>query len=358
MKILHLVTSLDFGGVERRMEILSKYPSSSNKLTFCALGGGGRAYQIMSENGANVRLLGCDFRIFRVGTLLSLLRYINRLRPDIIHAHGAEANFYGGLAGLLLRVKVRIAEEIGIPSYSKKSKQVFRLVFKMYHSVIAMSPAVKEFLCNRNVVDSDKIDLVCNPVLMSSVLKSDYVSGDCVDFSYLGRLEKVKNPDGLLRAFHLFLDQGGSAKLHFIGDGSLAVNLKDYVAVHGLNKHVFFHGYSSDPFSILLKTDVVVQPSHSEGFSLALVEAMSCGLPALATPFGGALDLLEDGGGWLISSSEDQDILEGLNRVIQEKSEIKVQGEKALDVVGNRFDAREYSGELDMYYSLLMKQLQ
>ncbi len=358
MKVLHLVTSLDYGGLERRMEILSKYPSSSNKIKFCALGGGGRAYQVMSENGADVHLLGCDFRIFRVGTLLSLLRYINRSKPDIIHAHGAEANFYGALVGFLLRVRVRITEEIGIPSYSKKSKQLFRLVFKMCHSLIAMSPAVKDFLCNKNVVDGDKVDLVYNPVLMSSVLKSDYISGDCVDFAYLGRLEKVKNPDGLLRAFHLFLDQGGSAKLHFIGDGSLAVELKEYVAVHGLNKYVFFHGYSSDPFSILLKTDVIVQPSHSEGFSLALVEAMSCGLAALATPFGGALDLLQHGGGWLISSSKDQDILEGLSRVFDDKSEIKAQGEKALDVVGNRFDARLYSGELDRYYSLLIKRLQ
>lgn len=359
MRVLHLITSLDFGGLERRMEILAKYPSSKNEIVFCALGGGGEAYSKMSSFGSQVHLLNCDFRIFTIKTFLKLFKFIKKNKVDVIHSHGAEANFYGMLVGFLLGVRLRVAEEIGIPSYSQRSKRVFSYVFRMAHALIAMSPAVKLFLAKEKVLSEAKIDLVYNPVLLSERHKLSYFSSGVIVFAFLGRMEKVKNPDGLLRAFNKLIKKGNCARLIFVGDGSLEEGLKKYSSDNGLDDYVTFHGFSPEPFSILMNADVIVQPSHTEGFSLALVEAMSAGLPALSTPAGGAEDLLINGGGWLIPSSSDNDIYDGLKIVLKSQKSIESEGSKAVKVIGKKYDAKLYAQMLDDYYHdlILSKEL-
>lgn len=354
MKVLHLVTSLDFGGLERRMEILSKYPSSKNEIVFCALGGGGDAYKKMCSANARVHLLNRDFRIFSLKTFVSLLKFVKKEKFDVIHSHGAEANFYGLLVGFFLRVRVRVAEEIGIPAYSKKSRRMFSFVFRFAHSLIAMSPAVKSFLSSNSVIPEGKINLVYNPVILSEKYKLSYISSGHVVFAFLGRLEEVKNPDGLLRAFNELIKNGKDARLVFIGDGSLAESLKNYSSENALCDYVTFHGFVADPFPMLMEADVIVQPSHTEGFSLALVEAMSAGLPALSTPAGGAESLLAKGGGWLMPTSKDKDIYEGLSFVLSSKGSIKVEGGKAVELIGKNYDAKIYAGKLDDYYHNLV----
>ena len=354
MKVLHLVTSLDFGGLERRMEILAKYPSSRNEMVFCALGGGGETYSKMRSLGAQAHLLECNFRIFNFGAFIKLLKFVKRAKVDVIHSHGAEANFYGMLVGFFLRVRVRVAEEIGIPTYSDKSRRIFSFVFRLAHSLIAMSPAVKMFLTIEKVLSETKIDLVYNPVLLSETHKEYYFSSGVITFAFLGRLEKIKNPDGLLRAFNELIKNGKNARLIFIGDGSLAESLKEYSLDNNLGDHVIFHGFSPEPFSVLMDADVIVQPSHNEGFSLALVEAMSVGLPALSTPVGGAETLLVNGGGWIMKSSNDNDLYAGLDAVLYNKKKISEEGQKAIYAIGEHHDAKIYAQKLDDYYEGLI----
>ena len=336
------------------MEILAKYPSSQNEIVFCALGRGGKTYSKMYSLGAQVHLLNCDFRIFNLVTFVRLLKFVNRAKVDVIHSHGAEANFYGLLVGFFLRVRVRVAEEIGIPAYSEKSRRIFSFVFRLAHSLIAMSPAVKTFLTKQKVLPETKIDLVCNPVLLSDTHKQSYFYSGVITFAFLGRLEKVKNPDGLLRAFNKLIKSGKNARLIFVGDGSLTESLKEYSSNNNLSEYVTFHGFNPEPLTILINADVIVQPSHNEGFSLALVEAMSAGLPALSTPVGGAENLLINGGGWVMKSSNDNDLYTGLNAVLHNQKDISEEGQKAIDAIDERYDAKIYSQKLDSYYEGLI----
>ena len=69
----------------------------------------------------------------------------------------------------------------------------------------------------------------------------------------------------------------------------------------GLTEKVKLWGYQSDPAELIRQCHVYVQPSISEGFGLALVEAMGCGVPVIATAVGGAPEIIKDGEtGWLL----------------------------------------------------------
>lgn len=350
MKIVHLVTALDFGGLERRMEILSHYPSKTNELVFCSLSKGGATYQKMLANDSNVHLLNCDPKIFRINTYLTLRKFLKSEKPTVIHTHGAEANFYGQLAGFELGIKIRVAEEIGIPSSSKKAQFVFSKIFKLSHSVIAMSPIVKNFLIDKKFVQSHKVDLVYNPVLVSD-LKKTHQNKTKIKFIFIGRLESVKNPIGLLRAFKALLTNHTAVELIYVGDGTLRNELEKLIDSENIGDFVKCLGFVSDPLSIARECDVVVQPSHTEGFSLALVEAMSCGLPAVATPVGSAKELIVDNiSGWVVNSSKDSDILIGLERAVKAKDQLFEMGRIAADKVYDNHSPNLYAEKLDNFY--------
>jgi glycosyltransferase involved in cell wall biosynthesis len=350
MKVVHLVTSLDFGGLERRMEILSLYPSIKSELIFCALGKGGATYEKILSHRSQVHLLECDPKIFNLKTFMKLREFFKKIRPDVLHTHGAEANFYGHLAAVALGIKVRVAEEIGIPNLSPLARISFSNVFRLPQAVIAMSPVVKEFLAENNIVRNEKIHLVYNPVLLSDK-KKNADNNIKTRFIFIGRLEEVKNPLGLLRSFHKLLSERQDIELVYVGDGSQRKEIEAYIENEDIGEHISCVGFSSDPLSIALSCDVVVQPSHSEGFSLALVEAMSCGLPAVVTPVGSAYVLIEnDVNGWVVGSSEDKDIFNGLKKAVNQRSHLFDMGINAANKVSTRHDPKLYAEKLEDFY--------
>ena len=100
-------------------------------------------------------------------------------------------------------------------------------------------------------------------------------------FGSVGRCVKGKRHLELLRAFHLALNQGQDIYLAIVGDGELRGELLAYVAEHQLQSRVYLPGYVAQAVRYLAAFDVFVFPSESEGFSIALLEAMALSLPTL-----------------------------------------------------------------------------
>jgi len=116
---------------------------------------------------------------------------------------------------------------------------------------------------------------------------------------YAGRLSYVKGVDVLIEAWPRL---EARAQLCIVGDGEDAAALREHaVRLRGVR----FVGPVRDPAPFLRAADVAVMPSRSEGLSVALLEAMSCGLSTVATAVGGSPDVIEDGVDGLLVPPED-----------------------------------------------------
>ena len=121
--VVHVVTSLDFGGVESHMETLATHAGeSSMRLMFCAIGGGGSVARRMTAAGADVVCMDKPIRLPCLSAIAGLYRMFRRTRPLVVHTHGAEANVCGLIAAWLARVPVRVGEEIGMPDHGRKAR--------------------------------------------------------------------------------------------------------------------------------------------------------------------------------------------------------------------------------------------
>ena len=114
-------------------------------------------------------------------------------------------------------------------------------------------------------------------------------------FGCAARMVPVKRHQDLIDAFARIATDHPQASLVLVGRGPLEAELGHQVAQHGLTDRVIFHGEEADMASLLPLLDTFVLASSTEGSSNAILEAMACGLPTIATAVGGNTELIDAG---------------------------------------------------------------
>lgn len=122
--------------------------------------------------------------------------------------------------------------------------------------------------------------------------------------AFVGRLDRQKNPLGLLEAMGRLDAAGEPAELICIGDGPLRPEMERAIARQRLDRRVRLLGLRSreEIARLLPAADAFVLPSAYEGMPIALLEALACGLPAAVTPVGEVARVVKDGGNGTIAA--------------------------------------------------------
>ena len=118
-----------------------------------------------------------------------------------------------------------------------------------------------------------------------------------------GRFVHKKGFDLLLRSLSRLAEY--DIRLHLAGDGIERQRLMELATALNIDKKVHFAGWQDDIRSFLLQGDLFVLPSRYEPFGIAVLEAMACGLPIVATKCHGPVEILDAGSAWLCDADED-----------------------------------------------------
>ena len=130
----------------------------------------------------------------------------------------------------------------------------------------------------------------------------------------VGELTKRKNHEIVLRALQELNDP--SIQYAICGVGNLQPYLESLVQELGLQQQVHFLGYRMDIPDMMHTADCFLFPSLQEGLPFALMEAMSCGLPIIASRIRGNVDLIDDPeGGILCDVHSSSDFSAAIQRV-------------------------------------------
>lgn len=319
-KVVHVVTSLHFGGVERQMQIIAKFDTGEEHTRFfVALGPGGAAEKAIRLAGQEVSCLDCRPSVYSLGTFWALYRLLRKRRPDVVHTHGAEANFLGLPAAFLAGVPVRIGEEMGVPTHSAKARMGFRIAYGLAHRVIAISPVVADFLVKSNEVPASKLRMLEYPVTKPEIdIRKNSVERQRPRCGYVGRLVSWKNVDAIIESLAELARRGRPFDLWIIGDGPQRDELAQLASKQQVASYVHFIGFQERPQNYLADCDLfILSSSEREGYCLALVEAMACGIPTIATRVGIAPGVIHDGEtGWLVPPGDREALTEVLDNVL------------------------------------------
>lgn len=176
---------------------------------------------------------------------------------------------------------------------------------------------------------------VFRPGIDVTELKKRYGIRDEKILMFVGRLHPVKRLDLLLRAVKQ-LDQ--KFKLFIVGTGALENELKEMAESFGVADKVLFTGavpYSEVPKFINM-ADLMVMTSSIEGQPRVLIEAMSCGTPAVGTNVFGIRDTIDDGVTGYLASDDPCDIAEQISKALENDAFPQMCRSVALEKYSNK----------------------
>lgn len=354
MKVVRITTSLNFGGVERNFELHAKYHRKADyELIMVSLAGGGRAEKFIQSCGIRIVLLNTVPRIPSISTLLKLYRFLRSEKPDVVHGACAEGIFFGLLAGWLARVPTRIGEEIGIPSHSRMARILFGLVYRTAYKAYGISLAVSAYL-QKYEVKASKVETIYYPIDVAAIIPSRVRASPPYVIATVCRLEEVKNLPSLL---YLMVElqkrrPRENFEAWFLGDGSQRASLEKLAADLELNQVVRFFGYLERPLEVLKDADLFILPSFKEGFGLACIEAIQCGIPVVVSRSGGMTEYISDGvNGYLFEPTSPEELLEKTEKVIDLSSSERAElTSRALHTIMNLFHPDRYLENLNCLY--------
>lgn len=358
MKIVKILTELDFGGVEKVSQLaalgIKKY--SDIELEIWALGKGGRVAEALKEKGIPIKVWERNPRIPNWKLIIDLKKALTAHKADIVHTAGAEANFHGLLAAKLAKVRVRIGEEIGFPKHHKVWEWIFKLVYHTAHKVVAISEAVKEYIVNKGEVDHKKVSVIYNPAYLSSFEGNGKEGNFPFTFIMVNRLTAIKNiPDALKSLANIIHGSPYEPNIHIIGEGEERASLELLVAKLEIEENVKFLGFQADVAAFLNRSDVFLIPSFSEGSSVALAEAMMAGLPSIVTKVGGASEIIgESNSAKVIDPHNPQSIENAMLQFLQMPEEERLEMGKRAQKEAKKYSVENYvKNLLSLYHSLL-----
>jgi L-malate glycosyltransferase len=312
-------------------------------------------------------------RVFGMGALraaLDLRRFIRSERVQVVHTFFESADLLGGLVAKLSGVPVVISSrrDMGILR-STRHRIAYRLMSSLFSQVQAVSGAVRDQTIRADHIDPHKVVTIPNGIEIDKLAAADgaadlhrtlglgYASPLIVT---VGHIRRVKGFDVLLRAAAEVCRAYPKATFLIAGtvqEPDCDRELHDLVRQLNLERNVRFLGKleNEDVWSLLKLCDVFCQPSRSEGMSNALLEAMGCGLPCVATAVGGTPEVLEDGRtGYIVPSEDWQATANRILALLDDPEGARKMGLQARRVVEERFSAQTMMRSMVGMYDQLL----
>lgn len=308
-RLVYVIDKLGRAGAQSHLhQLASRLDRGHFTPEVCCLLRGGPLADSLGTLGVPVEELGVG-RIYGPRGWAALFRLARRLRRDraqIVHTYLVSANLFGSLAGRLAGVPAVITSrrDMGFSRNWRLRLVEERLVNPFVDRVVAVCPAVAAETIRERGLDPRKVVTIPNGVDCEEWDPARYsreevrselgLAPDEPAIGVVASLSPVKGHADLLRAAALVLARR-RARLVLVGDGPLRSELEALARQLGVREQVVFAGVRGDVARLMRGFDLVTIPSHSEGLSNTLLEAMAMARPVVATAVGGNSDVLRDG---------------------------------------------------------------
>jgi glycosyltransferase involved in cell wall biosynthesis len=319
MRILHVLPSLAPGGMEHLVVQLTQDATEHGDSVAVASGPGAWVDRVTAAGADHIALPASSRRAAAgmVAATARLAHAIRRLRPHVVHAHNVRATALARLALLAAPHRAVLMPTLhGVDPADYQAAS--RVLSHTARRVIACAPAVARSLQAAGF-PGDRIDVITNGAALQPAgsrrqaeLRASLALGQAPLVVGLGRLVEQKNWPVFIEAASRLDEHGPSFAV--AGAGPLRQQLVDLASRH--EHPVRFLGVVDDVAALLGIAACVVSTSSWEGLPLTLLEALSLGVPVVATAVDGVTDLVPAGAALLVPPGDPAAVSTAISRIL------------------------------------------
>jgi GalNAc-alpha-(1->4)-GalNAc-alpha-(1->3)-diNAcBac-PP-undecaprenol alpha-1,4-N-acetyl-D-galactosaminyltransferase len=336
MKIGFLIYSLQGGGAERMVSRLANdMTGKGNEVSIFLLDDTNQAYNLNKE----VKIRSCKVRkeknkILRIIKGVSSIRKIfKEERPDVVLAFTISMVPFALVGSIGLPIKIIGAERTNPKVLSKAYKLAVKLASPFCDGYIFQTKGARN--CYPKIVQ--KKSIVIGNIAPSIEIKNTNIFAENIKICSVGRLNKDKDFQTLVKAFYIFVQKYPNTLLSIFGDGNQKSELQEMVHKLGINEKVIFNGFVTNITDRMQEHNIFVFSSKAEGMPNALLEAMASGLDCISTDCKfGPSDLIEEGSnGWLVPVGDSEAIANRVEWIVNHP-------EKHLEICKNAAEVQKH----------------
>jgi glycosyltransferase involved in cell wall biosynthesis len=269
--------------------------------------------------------LASDIKAF-----ISIVREIQRFKPNVIHTHTSKAGFLGRIASIIsLQPSIRVHTFHGhlLSGYFGPVKTWLvvlaeKVLALFTHELLAVGTKVRQDLLDAGIGSLDKFG-VMPPGLAISPLppkgesrESFGIVSTKLQFAFIGRVTQIKRPDRFLDVVSEVKSRDIKVDFFIAGDGELMEMCRERISREDLPVKIL--GWQSDIEKVLSAADAVILTSDNEGTPLSLIQAGMAGLPVVTTNVGSVSEIVLNDTTGIITSLNVNEIASAIEKLVND----------------------------------------
>ena len=366
MRILYLITKSEIGGAQIHLAHLLKHFSKGNDVALMSVPGGWLNEEAL-KYGVKIYPNQYFSNSFNPLNLIKAERLIKNtvdgFKPDLICCHSSMAGFLGRLVVKGTIPTVYTAHGFAFTPAAPLWRRIAaiigeKLVSKYTSKIICVSEFDKSLALKNNIAPVAKIAVVYNGVATTPEgvgvpTESVGKKKEPIEILNIGRLAYPKRPDLIVKAFGaLPAELKKKAHLKIAGSGPYLKELNALINKLNLNESVSLSGEIDHQriLGMLPKADIFILITKHEGLPLTVLEAMSAGLPVIASRVGGIPEEIDAECGILIENNTEEKIAKALRRLIENPALRMAMGLSGRKRIEEKFSLNKFLSETEKIY--------
>lgn len=368
MRILFLITGLNYGGAETQLkELAIRLKSRGHEILVVSMIPPQAYVGELKNVGISVKTLGMRQGLPDPRAIFRLATIIRNFRPLILHSHMVHANLLARMVRMISRIPVLICTAHNINEGGRLREMAYRLTDSLCDLTTQVSKAGLHRYVQVKAVPQNKVHFIPNGVDINRFrpdekarkkLRHEFGITDEFVWLAVGRFEEAKDYPNMIQAFSRLVKVRPDARLFIAGQGALKTKIERLVVELGLDDAVSFLGIRKDVPELMNAADAYVMSSAWEGFPLVLLEAAAVGLPIVATDVGGNREIvLNDQSGFLVPPQDPVSLAEAMERVMA----LGIEARKLMGKAGRTYVVENFSFERvikmweELYHEILCR---
>jgi len=380
IKIIHLVSDLSIGGVQKVvLDICSSADLDKYDISICSLNNKTDLLSTYSlsplikiktysyQYSDDYSLLGYFKQTFFKKIISrkskEIISDIINAKPNILHVHihPKELNL-----GIIIEQKIKCkliytqhSVHLTPPTLSLNILGIiFRFTYRKYHLIAVSQSALDEIKQHRLLGIDKTLTLIENKLNLNLFKLKQKQTKDYISVVYVARIGFPKGHAELIHAWSKLINEPTKKKLFLVGPDGMNNEIQELVEKIVPNNSVVFLGAQYNIAAILNECDFAVFPSFKEGLPLALLEKMAMELPVIVSDIPELTNIVEDSVNGLVFKSGDVDDLAKKITFLLQNPEVRLQlGKNAKKTILDRFGSLNIALPNEKVYEKIMKYL-